>query len=194
MGVLVGPQFGCELLVRCRRVVSARVEGNALQEVGLGPASVSRDVAALLREKVGHVDGLPAVADDVDVPRQLTLRAQLVERREELLLRQIAGRAEDDDGERRRHQAGVVGAVGQVGAGRLELERRRGLRLWRLALYRRAPRRARQLSLERVCALKEIDAPAEALPLAGGVAWGGRHRVDAERGCGVMAATGRSVA
>ena len=47
-----------------------------------------------------HLHGPPPHADDIDVAREMPEEDELVQRREELLLGEVAGGAEDDHGER----------------------------------------------------------------------------------------------
>ena len=88
---------GVEGDVRARLVVCAGVEVDAIREDLLRQPGVLLDVDALLRDEGGEVDGLPPVADDREVGREVAEEHELVECREQLLLGEIARRAEDDD-------------------------------------------------------------------------------------------------
>ena len=106
---LEGAHCRVEALVRLCSVVAARVEADAAAEVRLAQMRVLLDVDALLVDEGGQIDGAAAVAEDVDVTRDVAEQAELVERREEFLLGEIARRAEDNHRQRHRVQGGVIG-------------------------------------------------------------------------------------
>jgi len=115
--VLIGGHPGVEPRVRLGRVVPARVKSDPRGEVGLWQPRVLLDIDALLLDEGGQVDHRASVADDVDVPRQVAQQAELVQRRKQLLPREVAGCAKQHDGQRHRHQRRWRGELGRGAAG-----------------------------------------------------------------------------
>ena len=120
--------------------------------------------------RVGFIP--PREADDCERGGQIAVGGDVVERRDELAMGQVAGGAEDDDGARLRHRAAGEPLAQRIGRGLGERGRahvgwhggknRGGFQpaIWRAGLTATASKRARALRSQRSPARRSISSEA----------------------------------